>query len=413
MNAETEKPSKREYLLILLCWFAYFTSYLGRYSYSANVQPIMAGFGVTKADAGLVATCFFFSYGIGQVVHSMLCRKYNFKYVGAVALACGSALNIAIGFGLPFAAFKYAFVVNGFAQAALWPSIITVFARSLGARGLKAGMKALSTPVSLGILTVYGMSAICLLFGSFKTTFLISGFTLAFSAVLWFFAFDRLAPRSASTDSPEPEKAKAAKPAGAWKEVFGTLAVLAAFAVFTNILKDGMQNWLPSMLVETFGLSDSFSLVLTLALPVCGMLGSLAAIYIHSVIPNFAAQLGAYFAVGSVLLGAVLVLLGTPFYALVVVCFAVVMFLAHGANNVLTNVAPLSLRDKVDSGRLAGIIDGFCYVGSSISTYGLGAISDGFGWNGVSIALLVTAVVPVIIAFAFLAFTKLKAKKRK
>lgn len=413
MNTSNEKPSRRENLLIFLCWFAYFSSYLGRYSYSASIQPICDAFGVTKADTGLVATCFFFSYGIGQVVHSMLCRRYNFRYVCALSLAIGSALNLAIGFGLPFFVYKYAFIVNGFAQAALWPSIITVFSRSLGKQGLKAGMKAMSTPVSIGTLTVYGISALCLLFDAYRLTFLISGFTLAFTAVLWFVSFDRITPDKTDCPAPEaqPDSDKGSRKSGR-KEVLGTVIMLFFFAVFVNILKDGMQTWLPSMLDETFGLGDSLSLVLTLMLPICGVLGSLAAIRIHSLIPNFTAQLGVYFALSAVLLGAVLPLLNTSLYVLVVICFAAVMFLSHGANNILTNVAPLSLRNQVDSGKLAGIIDGFCYVGSSISTYGLGAIADSFEWTGVSISLLIVAALPVLIAATYLATNRLKAKRR-
>ena len=64
-------------LLIFLGWLVYSTSYLGKVNYSANITQIIDFYGVTKAQAGIVPTFFFFAYGIGQVVNGLFCKKYN------------------------------------------------------------------------------------------------------------------------------------------------------------------------------------------------------------------------------------------------------------------------------------------------------------------------------------------------
>jgi hypothetical protein len=38
---------------------------------------------------------------------------------------------------------------------------------------------------------------------------------------------------------------------------------------------------------------------------------------------------------------------------------------------------------------LAGLIDGCCYLGSALSSFGLGAISDAGGWDSVFLVLLI------------------------
>ncbi|MFR6641487.1 MAG: hypothetical protein ACLUSP_09335 [Christensenellales bacterium] len=53
---------------------------------------------------------------------------------------------------------KYAFILNGISQAALWPSIMTILARNLDEKNLKRSAFALSTPVSLGTLSIYGIA---------------------------------------------------------------------------------------------------------------------------------------------------------------------------------------------------------------------------------------------------------------
>jgi len=44
-------------------------------------------------------------------------------------------------------------------------------------------------------------------------------------------------------------------------------------------------------------------------------------------------------------------------------------------------MVPLQLKSRVNSGKLAGVLNGFCYLGSTISMYGLGLIADNWGWE--------------------------------
>ncbi len=63
-------------------------------------------------------------------------------------------------------------------------------------------------------------------------------------------------------------------------------------------------------------------------------------------------------------------------------------FLVSSSNSVITSIFPLFMKGKVNSGLVAGILNGFCYLGSTISSYGLGEIADNFGWIAVFWVLL-------------------------
>jgi sugar phosphate permease len=41
------------------------------------------------------------------------------------------------------------------------------------------------------------------------------------------------------------------------------------------------------------------------------------------------------------------------------------------------------MRGKLNSGLIAGVLNGFCYLGSTLSTYGLALIADKSGWTAV------------------------------
>ena len=59
---------------------------------------------------------------------------------------------------------------------------------------------------------------------------------------------------------------------------------------------------------------------------------------------------------------------------MLVACFA------SSLNSLITSIFPMFMRGKVNSGLYAGILNGFCYLGSTISSYGLGYIAENYGW---------------------------------
>jgi sugar phosphate permease len=55
---------------------------------------------------------------------------------------------------------------------------------------------------------------------------------------------------------------------------------------------------------------------------------------------------------------------------------------------------------------MAGLLNGFCYVGSTVTSYGLGAIADRFGWAAVFYVLLGAATLAALIGILYLLFCK-------
>ena len=136
MNAISK--NKSPIFLILLCFMVYFLAYLGRYSYSSNINCVMEYFDVKKANAGSVSTFFFISYGIGQVVHGLLCKKYNPKYAISFAVLLSGLMNLLVGVTntSSFDMLKIYWLINGFVQAVLWSSLISTIKTCTGAMGL-------------------------------------------------------------------------------------------------------------------------------------------------------------------------------------------------------------------------------------------------------------------------------------
>ena len=181
------------------------------------------------------------------------------------------------------------------------------------------------------------------------------------------------------------------------KLLFTTIYVLCFFAIGVNLIKDGLTTWVPSILKDEFKMSDSISILLTLLLPVLAVFGNVIALRIHKMIPDYVHHCAAVFAVIAVFIGVIIGSLALEFVLLMLFGLIVANFLASSLNSIVTGIFPMFMRGKINSGLYAGVLNGFCYVGSAISSYGLGAIADHFGWTSVFWVLMGFCVLTCIV----------------
>lgn len=401
---------KKQKILILLCCLVYSFAYVGRYSYNANIAPIMDFYGVTRADAGLVSTFFFFAYGVGQLVNAVLCRFYNKKYIIAGALLISAVINLVLFFRPPFEIIKYLWMLNGICQSVLWPTLILTLGETLDKAMMKRAVLTMSFSILIGTFVAYGGSALFSLGAGFRYSFVLGIVLMTAVGTVWFLSYRTLTSKAPTTaeaaEQPKSEdrgKRAATAVAGA---MVGLLIVCAIFAAADNFIKDGLNTWTPVILKEQFGFGDGVSMVMTLVLPLFGVFGSILALQTNRWIKDFRALMGFFYLLLSVCLLGVMLSMQKNTVVLFLVCQGLIACLAHGINSVLTSIMPLALREKINSGSLAGLMNAACYVGSTASAYGLGKIADGNGWNTVMIVLLIVAGSAVVLTGAVLAVGK-------
>ncbi len=146
---------KKENKIIFICWLAYTAAYVGRLNFNASIVAIISDLGVTKADAGLVSSFFFFAYGAGQLVNGLLSKKYNTKYSVTIALASSCVINLAMTFCDGIDEMKYLWLFNGVFQSILWSSLIKTLSDNLADNKLPKAVMVMSTTVASGTFMVY------------------------------------------------------------------------------------------------------------------------------------------------------------------------------------------------------------------------------------------------------------------
>ena len=387
--------SKKSNFLIFLCWAAYTAAYVARLNYNASMVEILSQLGTTKEAAGTVSSFFFFAYGAGQLINGLLSKKYNTRYSVAIALAASSVINFSMTFCQGIDGMKYLWFCNGVFQSVLWSSLIKTLSDNLADSKLSKAVMVMSTTVASGTFASYGLAA---LFSYLKldwtAIFYVSSILAGVVAVVWFVGMSRI--RRGRNEEAKAEIRKKVKLK--YEPVFLiSVAVILISAVTNGFIKDGITTWVPSILKEEFGVSSSLSIIVTLLLPVLSIFGTSIVNKLHKKQKDENALNGIFYFAAIIFTVLIILTLNLKSVPVTLILFGGIACLMSAVNNVITSIVPLYSRDRIDSGFSAGLLNTFCYVGSTLATSMLGRIADTKGWNDVFICILIFTTVSFMV----------------
>ena len=394
--AEQKSISKKQAgFLMFLCWFSYTCAYLGRLNYSANLVQIVEEMGITKAQGGLVASFFFFSYGAGQIIHGMLNKYYKPRYIIALGLGLSAVWNLL----MPIASYRMMIVLwtlNGLTQSVLWTTLTRVESMYLDDFSLKKAVIIMGTTVATGTCVIYGASAFFVEFLNWKYAFYFSALMMSAAATLWFIGYGKIIRRVAPRIPKVAAEKKGEKQKGIASGLVLFFVVIFLFSTLHHLIKDGLVTWTPSIFYELYGLPESYSILLTLGLPLLSLPSSILCVQMNRKIKDHVFLCGFFFAFALIFVTVMVLCLPLNIWWITLVCFAASVLAMSSLNNIITSLLPLQMRDRVDSARTAGFVNAFCYLGSTIATYSLGALADGYGWNSIFYLVLILTAVSVL-----------------
>ena len=400
--------NKKSNFLIFLCWAAYTSAYVARLNYNASMVEILSQLDVTKEAAGTVSSFFFFAYGAGQLVNGLLSKKYNTKYSVTIALASSCVINLAMTFCDGIDEMKYLWFFNGVFQSILWSSLIKTLSDNLADNKLPKAVMVMSTTVASGTFMAYGLAALFSYLNlSWTLIFYVASALVGFVAILWFVGM--------STIQKEKKVIEIIKTTTKSKIsltpifVIGTVVILMS-AVTNGFIKDGITTWVPSILKEEFGVPASLSIIVTLLLPVLSIFGTSIVNVLHKKQKDENALNGIFYFATIILTGLIILTLNLKSVPLTLALFGGIACLMSAVNNVITSIVPLYSRDKIDSGILAGLLNTFCYIGSTLATSLLGKIADTSGWNNVFICIFVLTIISFVVCCVSVMVKKKSAK---
>lgn len=387
---------RKSNLLIFFCWLAYTSAYIGRLNYNACIVEITSALSVDKAEAGMVSSFFLLAYGLGQPINGFLSKRYNTRYVIAGALIISGLINFLMPVFGTISGMKYLWMLNGIVQSVLWTSIIKTQSVYLSPEFIPKASVVMSATVAVGTFAVYALSAWFCDIGRWKLIFTVASCVLVIAGCVWFWGLGKI-EKNIIIEHKDSTDIKPVKNKLNIKKMLTTSALaMVVFAIADGFVKDGVTVWVPNILYENFGVHKSASILLTLFLPLLAICGASAVMIVRKKIKSNVLINSIFFGLSGILIFLIILTLPIKSVPLTMLLFAGVSLTMAGINNVLTSIVPLSCSDRNDAGLVAGIINAFCYMGSTLSITLLGYIADNKGWNDVFLVLLIFSAVALV-----------------
>lgn len=399
--------------LFILCWTAYFITYLGRLNFSSAIPAMIEAGVLNKSSAGLISTLFFAFYGGGQFINGYLGDRVSPRIMISVGLFLSAIANMLMGSVTSPIVMAIIWAVNGYAQAMIWPPIVYSFAHMLDKRTMVKCSINITSTIACGTLVAYLMSAVTIKFIGYNAPFFAAAIIMAIMSVVWYIGFGRVEKayqRDGEYIVEEENKKGDKKPVDKKISAFKLLlasgtAVVVIPVMIHGILKDGVTNWVPTLISESFNTTATVSILATLILPVINLVGAYAAHYINNkYIKDVKVTSGLFFML-SFLSIVVLAIWGKYSIVLSVCMLAITTSSMLAVNTMLINVLPLSFARYGKTATISGIFNALAYVGTALSTYVIGYMADKFGWE---VAIISWAVLAIVAALLMLKKSKKK-----
>ena len=383
----------------------YFTSYCMRVNLAVMLVKICSEMKVEKSELAIVITGLTIAYGIGQVVSGFLGDRLKPYHIIPAGLALAVLCNVGIFFSSTVPAMTVIWSVNGFAHALLWPPIVRLMSTHLSAQDYSFAAVRVNQGSSIATISLYLVCPLLLGFMEWRTIMLICAAWGAIMVALWFVLYPRvfgnpIAPeQKTEVPIPTPEQKKIPVPL----YIFGAIALIMPGIMLQGMLRDGVTNWMPSFLLETFGLSEENSIVSTVILAIFTMISYSAFSVLQKRFFRNEVTCAATIFAGSAIVCAILfvVNLFAPAAALIpsLILMALTVAAMHGINLMLISIVP---RRFVVFGKVStysGILNASTYIGAALSTYGFAALAETFDWNFTILSWVAISFIGAVVCF--------------
>ena len=384
------KDMRLSWILNIGAWMSYAAAYVGRYNFSAALASIVKSGVMTKPEGGVISTVFFFCYGTGQIIMGYISDRLPARRMVTVGLFASAAVNLLMTTVESPTLMAVIWGLNGIAQSMLWAPILCILTNELHPDlRMKAGVMIASSPL-VGTLTAYFAAALTASI-DWRLIFVISGCIVALAAVVWLCICGYVSHKSPDTVTVDTKKtvsdSSSAQTAAGEKTknilITSGIVFMILPVIMHGMLKEGIGTWVPTMITETYGASPTFSIFISMILPIINLSGVFIAMFVFSRFAHENEMLAAAMMIGVASLPLIsLLLIGRMPAVIAVVMMSIVTSLMHGFNHLLLTMASMRFGKAGRAGSMTGMLNCVTYAGCAISGYGFGALAETFGWQG-------------------------------
>jgi sugar phosphate permease len=377
--------------ILIVAWLTYASFYLCRVNLAVAAPVMRAELGWDVGTIGLIGGAFLWVYALGQLVNGTLGQRADARPFVLAGMLVSAACNVAFGLVRDPWAMAALWAVNGWAQSMGWGAIMKTIAAWVDP-ARRGRIAALFSPCFvLGHLLAWTAGGWLAGRWGWPYAFWAPAAAFAAMAVVWWWGV-RSSPQAAGLAPGErpggaPDGAPALPPPAIGDILRSLLRSprlrWAAFTcAFASMIKDGLNLWAPTLLVDGLGMRVDRAAWAASVLPLLGLAGSSLAgwasdRYFRS--HEAPGIVGLSLSIALIMLG-LMAAVGGGSPALVVVLLGACGVAIYGINSLLLTSLPLSFANVA---AVAGFLDFASYVGGGISGLTAGQLLAGYGWSAV------------------------------
>ena len=293
---------------------------------------------------------------------------------------------------------------NGLFQSMLWSPILRVFSETIDESLSKKAILNIALSLPVGTVLAYLMSSMIIKYLNWKYVFIFEG-SVVVIAVL-FAGFAIFCSEKDIEKVPVIQKQNAEAHNNVNKKGLAAVAVssgllfIMILSFLHGMMREGITNWVPAMISEVYGVSTSFSVFVTIALPIFNAFGAYLVTPLYKKLgENEMKTAGVTGFAALVPLLIMLFMNKLPVYVIIVL-LAVTTSVMYALNYLIISLVPVRFSKFGFTSGISGILNSGAHIGCALSSYGFGAISEKAGWSAVIIVWIVSSVLITVFSFA-------------
>ena len=378
---EQKKISSRAKAIAWIFMLIYFASYTMRINFAVMIVAVCEDMSLPKTALAVVLTAMTISYGVGQLISGRLGDLISPKLLLTGGLGLAIISNLAMYFSSSVPAMTVVWVFNGLAHAMLWPPMVALMSHTLNADEYSYVVVRVSWGSSFATIMLYTLCPLLLRVMSWKSVLLLCALFGLLTLVVWLFSAGRLFKESKRDSEKVTAEKKERRPLP--KYAYFPIILIMLGIVLQGMLRDGVTNWMPSFLLESFGVSQENAIMLAVIPAIFSIFCfSLSDFVYRKLIRHETVCAAAFFTLAA--LASAVLFLTVRFGGSIIVSalmMALVIGCMHGVNLLLISFVPRHFTYFGIVSGLSGLVNSCTYIGSSISTYGFAALADSKGWD--------------------------------
>ena len=386
------KTDKKYFIWLIASSFAlYLMSISIKMVYSAELVSVISYFNTTKSVASLGLTIYYFIYALTQLIISSDKIKLD-MYKFLIYTTVLSAISFgAVIFATSIRHVWIILALNGILQSSVWGGIMYQLTRFLPESWFNITSIVLSFAFALGTAIAYGISALGVAFFDWKYAFIVFAILLLLSLV-WFCIVIHCTRRhfgdiDHSKAEAEVDDSALRSPVSS-KKMFAIMAYILSAVFLVCCLYYGISSWVPSLLKEVHGVDESYSLLITILVPVSMLPGPILANNLTEKTGKVYTVCTAFFAVCTVCMLTMIFMHATGLILALLISL-IALFFNRAITNLLSGYMPFKLNRVISAGKSSMMINAIACVGAAVMPFVTGLIMDKLDWTAYYICMFI------------------------